>query len=276
MGSPCLFLRRKARVWRQNQNCGHWMLRAGKGVSWRMRRNWRPCFQPKMRRSRKGQRDWVYPEELDLKTAYWWSPDSSKIAFLEMDESKVSKYPLVDFASYDGDAEEERYPVAGGNNPVVHVFAVSVDGGNATLIGTGAETNQYIPRVDWLRDSKRLAIQRLNRPQTQLELLLADAETGKSSVLLTEKDAYWINVADELYFLKDGKRFLWSSERSGYRHLYLYGLNGKESAQLTKGDWEVTGLEGVDDAKGIVYFNATEKTPIERHLYRVRLDGKGF
>jgi dipeptidyl-peptidase 4 len=225
---------------------------------------------------RKGELDWVYPEELDLKTAYWWSPDSSKIAFLEMDESKVSKYPLVDFASYDGDAEEERYPVAGGNNPVVHVFAVSVDGGNATSIDTGAETNQYIPRVDWLRDSKRVAIQRLNRPQTQLELLLADAETGKSSVLLTEKDPYWINVADDLYFLKDGKRFLWSSERSGYRHLYLYGLDGKESTQLTKGDWEVTGLEGVDDAKGIVYFNATEKTPIERHLYRVGLDGKGF
>jgi dipeptidyl-peptidase-4 len=225
---------------------------------------------------RKGELDWVYPEELDLKTAYWWSPDSSKIAFLEMDESKVSQYPLVDFASYDGDADQERYPVAGGNNPVVHVYAVSVSSGEPKLLDTGAETNQYIPRVDWLRDSKRLAIQRLNRPQTQLELLLADAETGKSSVLLAEKDAYWINVADDLYFLKDGKRFLWSSERSGYRHLYLYGLDGKEAAQLTKGDWEVTGLEGVDDAKGIVYFNATEKTPTERHLYRVGLDGKGF
>jgi len=225
---------------------------------------------------RKGELDWVYPEELDLKTAYWWSPDSSRIAFLEMDESKVSKYPLVDFASYDGDAEEERYPVAGGANPVVHVYTVSVRGGNPTLIDTGRETNQYIPRVDWLRDSKRLAIQRLNRPQTQLELLLADAETGKSSVLLTEKDGYWINVADDLYFLKDGNRFLWSSERSGYRHLYLYRLDGKESSQLTKGEWEVTGLEGVDDAKGIVYFKATEKSPTERHLYRVDLDGKGF
>jgi dipeptidyl-peptidase-4 len=225
---------------------------------------------------RKGELDWVYPEELDLKTAYWWAPDSSKIAFLEFDERKVSKYPLVDFASYEGEAEEERYPVAGGNNPVVHVYTVNVSGGEAKLMDTGAEMNQYIPRVDWLRDSKRVAIQRLDRPQTQLELLLADAGTGKSVVLLTEKDAYWINVADDLYFLKDGKRFLWSSERSGYRHLYLYGLDGKETMQLTKGEWEVTGLEGVDEAKGIVYFNATEKTPIERHLYRVSLDGKGF
>src|SRR5713226_1002225 len=131
---------------------------------------------------REGELDWVYPEELDLKTAYWWSPDSKRIAFLEMDERKVSKYPLVDFESYDGGAEEERYPVPGGNNPVVHVFTVSASGGKATLIDTGAETDQYIPRVDWLRDSKHVAIQRLQRPQTQLDLLVADAETGKSSI----------------------------------------------------------------------------------------------
>ena len=225
---------------------------------------------------RKGELDWVYPEELAIKTAYWWSPDSKRIAFLEMDERKVSKYPLVDFESFDGDAEEERYPVPGGSNPVVSVYSVGIAGGKAIRMDTGAETDQYIPRVDWLRDSKRVAIQRLNRPQTQLDLLVADAESGKSSALLTEKDAYWINVADDLYFLKDGKRFLWSSERSGYRHLYLYGLDGKEIAQLTKGDWEVTGVQAVDEEKGMVFFNATEKTPLERHLYRVGLDGTGF
>jgi dipeptidyl-peptidase-4 len=225
---------------------------------------------------RKGELDWVYPEELDCKTAYWWSPDSSKIAFLEMDERKVSKYPLVDFTSYDGDAEEERYPAAGGNNPIIHVYAVSVNGGEPKLMDTGTEANQYLPRVDWLRDSKRLAIQRLNRRQNRLELLVAEVGSGISGVVLTEKDSNWINVADDLYFLKDGKRFLWSSERSGYRHLYLYDLNGKEMAQLTRGDWEVTGVEAVDDARGIVYFDATEKTPIERHLYRVGLDGNGI
>ena len=225
---------------------------------------------------RKGELDWVYPEELDLKTAYWWSPDSSKIAFLEMDESKVKKYPLVDFASYEGEANEERYPPAGTSNPVVHVYAASVNGGKTMLIDTGSENDQYIPRVAWLRDSKRVAIERLNRPQTQLDFLIAGAETGKSSVVLTEKDLYWINVSDDLYFLRDGKRFLWSSERSGYRHLYLYGMDGKEEAQLTKGNWEVTAVEDVDEAKGIVYFNATEKSPMERHLYRVGLDGTGL
>jgi len=225
---------------------------------------------------RKGELDWVYPEELDLKTAYWWSPDSTKIAFLQMDERKVSKYHLVDFTSYEGEAEEERYPVAGGANPVVQVYTVEIAGGKTKLMDTGTETNQYIPRVDWLQDSKRVAIQRLDRAQTQLDLLIADASTGKSSVLLSEKDAYWINVSDDLRFFKDGKRFLWSSERSGYRHLYLYGLDGKEIAQLTNGEWEVSAVQAVDESKGLVYFTATEKTPCERHLYRVAFDRTGF
>src|SRR5262249_3737094 len=158
------------------------------------------------------------------------------------------------------DREEERYPVPGGDNPTVRIFVTNVSGGKARIMDAGAETNQYIPRVNWLPDSKRLAIQRLNRPQTQLDLLIADEGNGKSSVLLTEKDAYWVNLSDDLRFLKDGKRFLWSSERSGYRHLYLYGMDGKQIAQLTDGKWETDGIEALDEAKGIVYFRATEKT----------------
>jgi dipeptidyl-peptidase 4 len=225
---------------------------------------------------RKGELDWVYPEELAISTAYWWAPDSSAVAFLEMEERKVTKYPMVDFASYSGEAEEERYPVAGGANPVVHVYVVPGSGGKARLMDTGAETDIYIPRVQWLADSKRVAIERLNRKQTQLELLVADAASGKSAAILTEKDDYWINVSDDLYFLKNGTGFLWSSERSGYRHLYLYDLSGKQLGQLTKGEWEVTKLEAVDEAKGIAYFSATEKSPLERHLYRVNMDGSGF
>ncbi len=225
---------------------------------------------------REGELDWVYPEELDIKTAYWWSPDSSAVAYLEMDERKVSQYPLVNFSAYDGEAEMERYPVAGGANPVVRVLVASVKDGEPRAMDTGAETDHYIPRVDWLNDSKHLAIQRLNRQQTVLELLIADADSGKSRIALTEKDQYWINVSDDLYFFKDGKRFLWSSERSGYRHLYLYGLDGKQLAQLTKGDWEVSAIEAVDESKGLIYFTATEKSALERQLYRVALDGTGF
>src|SRR5438445_2403351 len=226
--------------------------------------------------SRKGELEWVYPEELDIKTAYWWAPDSSAIAYLEMDERKVSQYPIVDFASPSGKADMERYPVAGGTNPIVRVFVALLSGGEPRAMDIGAETDIYIPRVNWLRDSKRVAIQRLNRTQTQLDLLVADATNGKSRVILSEKDPYWINVSDDLYFLKDGKRFVWSSERSGYRHLYVFDLEGRQLAQMTKGEWEVTGLDAVDETKGVAYFTATEKSPLERHLYRAGLDGAGF
>jgi dipeptidyl-peptidase-4 len=225
---------------------------------------------------RKGELDWVYPEELEITTAYWWAPDSSAIAYLEMDERKVAQYPLVDFASYTGEAEQERYPPAGGANPLVRVLVASVDGGEARVMDTGAETDVYIPRVNWLVDSRHLAIQRLNRTQTVLDLLIGDTASGESRVALSEKDQYWINVSDDLHFFKDGRRFLWSSERSGYRHLYLYDLSGKQLAQLTKGEWEVFAVHGVDEAKGLVYFGAAETSPLERHLYRVALDGSGF
>ena len=225
---------------------------------------------------RKGELDWVYPEELEIKTAYWWSPDSSAIAYLEMDERKVSQYPMVDFSSPSGEAEMERYPTAGGANPIVRVFVASLKGGEPRAMDTGAETDIYIPRVNWLTDSKHLAIQRLNRTQTTLDLLIAEATTGETRAALSENDPNWINVSDDLYFLKDGKRFLWSSERSGYRHLYLYDLEGKQLAQLTKGEWEISAVDAIDESKGLVYFSAAEKSPLERRLYRVAFDGTSF
>ena len=225
---------------------------------------------------RKGELDWVYPEELDIKTAYWWAPDSSAIAYLEMDERKVSQYPLVDFSSPSGEAEMERYPAAGGANPVVHVFVISLSGGEPRAMDTGADTDIYIPRVNWLTDSRHLAIQRINRTQTTLDLLIADTAAGKTRTALSETDPNWINLSDDLYFLKDGKRFLWSNERGGYRHLYLYDLEGKQLAQLTKGDWEVTAVDAVDESKSLIYLTAAEKSPLERQLYRVAFDGSGF
>ncbi|MFI5097117.1 MAG: DPP IV N-terminal domain-containing protein [Candidatus Acidiferrales bacterium] len=225
---------------------------------------------------RKGELDWVYPEELDIYTGYWWAPDSSAIAYLDMDERKVTQFSLLNFESFAGEAELQRYPVPGGTNPVVHVFVAPLGGGEPRAMDLGTETDIYIARVNWLPDSKRLAIQRLNRTQTIVDVLLSDAATGKSSTILSDKDDYWINVSDDLHFLKDGERFLWSSERSGYRHLYLYDFPEKPPMQLTKGVWEMSRVEGVDEAKGVVYFTATEKSPLERHVYRVGLDGSGF
>jgi dipeptidyl-peptidase 4 len=225
---------------------------------------------------RKGELDWVYPEELDCKTGYWWAPDSAAIAFLEMDERKVSQYPLVDFSSPSGETEMERYPTAGGANPIVRVLVASLNGGDSRVMDIGGGTDIYIPRVNWLTDSNNIAIQRLNRTQTTLDLLIADASTGKSRAVLTESDANWINISDDLYFLKDGKRFVWSSEQSGYRHLYLYDLSGKQLVQITKGNWEVTLLDAVDESKGLIYFTATEASPMERQLYMAGLEGRGF
>src|SRR6266849_5883571 len=217
---------------------------------------------------RKGELDWVYPEELEITTAHWWAPDSSAIAYLEMDERKVAKYPLVDFSSPSGEAEEERYPPAGGSNPVVRVLVAPVSGGEAHAVDTGENTDIYIARVNWLTDAKHLAVQRLNRQQTVLDLLIADVATGQTRTALNEQDKFWINLSNDLHFLKDGKRFLWSSERSGYRHLYLYDLDGKQLAQLTKGEWEVSAVNMAPDASTFLDTYSDAITPPRQEVAR--------
>jgi dipeptidyl-peptidase-4 len=233
-----------------------------------------------------GELDWVYPEELDLHAAYWWSPDSSRIAYLEMDERQVTKYPLVNFLSYTGEIQTMRYPKAGDANPVVRVGVVPVDGGKTQWIAAGPDTDVYIARVNWLPDSRRLAIQQLNRAQNRLDLFLASSETGGRQAILTDTDRYWINISDDLYFFSDGKRFLWSSERSGFRHFYLYDIGGNLIEQLTAGDWGVIGTQGfgpgavnepaVDEARGYAYFLSNKANPVETQLYRLSLADKSI
>jgi dipeptidyl-peptidase 4 len=237
----------------------------------------------------KGKLDWVYPEELDVRTAYWWSPDSSKIAYYEMDERPVTRYPIMDMSSPTGGTEYTRYPQAGETNPIVRVGVVSVTGGASTetrWMETGANTDVYLARVNWLPDSRSVAIQRLNRAQNQLDLLFCDAATGASKTILTDTDKYWINISDDLYFFSDNKRFLWSSERTGYRHFYLYDDSGKQIAQLTSGDWGISDLGGfgpgsanhpaVDEARGYIYFLTNKDDVREAQLYRVSLNDKSL
>ena len=234
----------------------------------------------------KGKLDWVYPEELDCTTAYWWSPDSSRIAYYEMDERPVTRYPIVDMSSPAGAIEYTRFPQAGEPNPIVRVGVVPVSGGDTTWVNTGTDTDVYLPRVDWLRDSRHLAIQRLNRAQNKLDLLFFDIGGGKPRPVLTESDKYWVNISDDLYFFSDGKRFLWSSERTGFRHYYLYDLAGKELEQLTSGDWGITGTSGfgpgaashpaVDEAHGYIYFLSNKDDVREAQLYRVSLADKSI
>jgi dipeptidyl-peptidase 4 len=234
----------------------------------------------------KGQLDWVYPEELDLTTAYWWSPDSSKIAYFEMDERPVTRYPIMDMSSPIGAMEYTRFPQAGEANPIARVGVVSVDGDETTWMDTGVNTDVYLARVVWLHDSHRVAIERLNRAQNQLDLLFCDAASGRSQTILTDTDKYWINIADDLYFFSDDKRFLWSSERTGFRHYYLYDVSGKELDQLTSGNWGITGNGGfgpgadshpaVDEGQGLIYFLSNKDQLRGTQLYRLSLQDKSI
>jgi dipeptidyl-peptidase-4 len=232
----------------------------------------------------KGKLDWVYPEELSTSTAYWWSPDSTKIAYYEMDERPVTRYPIMDMSSVTGALQYTRFPQAGEANPIVRVGVVPVTGGETKWMDTGSNTDIYLARVNWLPDSRRIAIQRLNRAQDKLELLFADAASGASRSIVTQSDKYWINISDDLYFFSDGKRFLWSSERTGFRHYYIYDLSGKELEQVTSGDWGLNGTGAfgpgtashpqVDEAHNCIYFISNKDSVVETQVYRVSLRDK--
>jgi dipeptidyl-peptidase 4 len=223
-----------------------------------------------------GELDWVYPEELTLGTAYWWSPDSTRIAYLQFDVSHEPRYPHADMLGKKALYSPERYPQAGDPNADVRLGIIPAIGGPTRWMDAGHTEDQYlIARVYWARDGKHLVVQRPNRVQNRLDLLSIDATTGEASVLLRETDPYWINLDDDFRLLKDGERFLWSSERDGHRHLWMYQLRGGEPVRLTSGDWEVKGVAGLDEAKGLVYYMSGEPSPIESQLYSVRMDGTG-
>ena len=219
-----------------------------------------------------GDLDWVYPEELNVGTGYHWSPDSRHIAFLELDETLVPTYPIPDLVSRQAKVDLQRYPKPGDPNPRVRAGIVNVENGRTAWIDRAAE---YIPRIDW-RDGDTVAIQLLNRGQDELQLIYVDPKTGRSRIVLTETDAHWINVTNDLTFL-DENRFLWTSERSGFRHVYLYDdEKGTVLEQLTDGDWQVFGLDGFDGSAEIVYFSANRDNPIGRDLYSVKLDSSAL
>jgi dipeptidyl-peptidase-4 len=222
-----------------------------------------------------GETDWVYPEELDLGTAYWWSPDSRSVAYLQFDVSREPLYPQADLRGYRAIAEPERYPQAGDPNAEVQLGVVAVSGGATRWMDVGATTHLFLlARVEWMPDSRRLAVQRLTRVQDRLDLMAADANTGETRLLLRETDPKWINVRNDLRFLSDGKRFVWTSERDGYRHIYLYSNDGQELRRLTSGPWEVRSIAGIDERTDRVYFLSSEASPMENQLYTVRFNGK--
>lgn len=221
-----------------------------------------------------GVTDWVYEEELDLRDAWRWSPDGRRIAFWRFDQSPIPFYRLENnLATPYPEVFTYRYPKAGEPNSKVRLGVIDAGGGAPTWLPVGDDPDVYLPRMDWL-GADTLAVQRMNRHQNRVELLLAPADGRQPRTVLTESDSAWVDIDDDLTWLDDG-RFVWSSERDGFNHLYLFDRAGKFVRQLTRGDWDVTSLEGVDRRGGWVYFTSTESRPAERQLYRVKLDGSG-
>jgi dipeptidyl-peptidase-4 len=220
-----------------------------------------------------GRLDWVYPEELDLGTAHWWSPDSKRIAFLQVDVGRVELYPHSHLLDRDALAEPQRYPKAGAPNPEVRLGFISASGGDAVWAGLGDPRHHLLARIDWRPDSKGVAVQRLNRVQNQLTLLFTDAANGSSRAVLTERDPHWVNLSHDLRFVATRDAFLWSSEESGFRHLYLYSTAGEKLKQLTSGEWEIKSVVAVDEERKLVYYHSRERSPLGADLYSVSLDG---
>ncbi len=218
-----------------------------------------------------GELDWVYPEELELGTAFWWSPDSSRLAYLQFDTSKIGTYPHADLGSQAAFAEPQKYPQAGKSNSDVRLGVIAAGGGDTKWMDLGDTRQRLIARVEWAGDT--LLVQKLPRVQDRLDLVQVDTKSGDSKTILTEAAQKWVNVTDDSRLLPGQDKILWSSERTGFRHLYLYDLDGKNFRPLTSGEWEVSDVAAVDPKKGKVWFTSTEASPLERQFFVKDLEG---
>ena len=219
-----------------------------------------------------GELNWVYTEELDLRSAYTWSPDSRYIAFLQSDERPVHTFPLINYVDQQPAVFEQRYPTAGAPNPIVRLGVHDVSSRKTVWMDMAGTADTYLARFGWLPKDNRVYGEVLNRTQTKLQLLTADPDSGRTRVLVTQTDPDWIDVRDAPRFLKSGG-FLWSSAQDGWHHLYLYSDDGRVARKLTSGDYNVLELEGVDEARGELYFTRYTHGPLNTELYRVSLRG---
>jgi dipeptidyl-peptidase-4 len=217
-----------------------------------------------------GLAEFIAQEELDRDRGFWWSPDGARIAFIRADTRHIPEYPIVHQGRAAIDIERHRYPFAGQPNALLDLAIVDVQDGRIEWLDIGPERDIYIARVGWRPDGA-LAVQLLSRDQRTLRLLLFEPG-APARVLIEETQEPWVNLAGDTTFLRDG-RIVWSTERTGFRHLELRDADGALVRTLTGGEWMVTSLLGVDEAAGCVYFAATAASPLERQLYRVSLQG---
>jgi dipeptidyl-peptidase-4 len=230
-----------------------------------------------------GEVDWVYSEELDVRSNYFWSPDSRKIVLMQMDQNKVPTYPITDYIPQHPTVYQEKYPKVGDPNPQVQLGVVNAGGGSVKWFHLTDEKDMYIPRFGWVRDGVVWATV-LNRAQNQLDLYFVDTSSGKSRRVLSEKSDTWIETDNNLQFLKSGDKFTWPSWRDGHTHLYLYSFDkanplsadAKLVNQITKGDFEVFDIEGAVESTGTLFLTTNAGDDRQRNLCSVKLDGMGF
>ncbi|HEX7414541.1 MAG TPA: S9 family peptidase [Bacteroidia bacterium] len=221
-----------------------------------------------------GWADWVYEEEFSKAEAFFWNANGSKIAFIRYDETNVKEFEMPIYKGLYPEEYRFKYPKAGEDNSIVNVFIYDLASKKTTKVDIGTETNIYIPRIVWTNDNNILSVQRMNRLQNKLELLFADANAGTTKVILTEENDTYIDITDDLTFLKNNKGFIWSSEKDGFNHFYHYDFTGKLINQITKGNWDVMEFKGFDEASKTLYYTSTEISATDRDLYSVSLDGK--
>ncbi len=202
-----------------------------------------------------GMAEFVAQEEMSRMTGYWWSGDEQQIAFTRIDESPVQEAIRNEIYAEEVKLFNQRYPYTGTANVEIELGVVKINDQKVDWIDLGDDKDIYIARANWLKDNKTLSYQWQNRSQQKLELRFYDTKSKKQQVALTETSDTWINLHFDLEFLKDKKHFVWASERDGFKHLYLYRTNGQLVRQITKGDWIVESLQGIDEKKGIVYFS---------------------
>ena len=221
-----------------------------------------------------GITDWVYEEEFAFVRAFDWSKDSKKIAFIRFDESQVPEFSMSIFKKdLYPKTETFKYPKAGEKNSVVSLHLYNVDTKSTKKVDLSQYSDFYIPRIKWTNDANVLSAQVLNRHQDNLDLLFIDGNTGAEKVVLNEKDKAYVDITDNLTFLKDNS-FIWTSEKDGFNHIYLYDKTGKLKNQITKGNWEVTNYYGFEEKTKTIFYQSVESGSINRAVYKINLNGK--
>ncbi len=221
-----------------------------------------------------GITDWVYEEEFAFVRAFDWNKAGDKLAYIRFDESAVPEFSMSIFQkNLYPSIETFKYPKAGEKNALVSLQLYDVKANSTKEIKLGNYNDFYIPRIKWTNDTNVLSVQVINRHQDNLDLVFVDGTSGTVKVVLNEKDKAYIDITDNLTFLKDNS-FIWTSEMDGFNHIYLYDKNGKFKNQVTKGNWEVTAYYGFDEKTNTVFYQSTEDGSINRAIYRISLNGK--